>query len=46
MTNQPDVLATIEANLQQAMQRKKPREQVKDFCFRQVYFCFINKNYF
>jgi hypothetical protein len=28
MANQSDVLASIEANLQQAMERKKPREQV------------------
>jgi hypothetical protein len=28
MTTQSDVLASIEANLQQAMERKKPREQV------------------
>jgi hypothetical protein len=28
MAMQTDVLATIAANLQQAMERKKPREQV------------------
>jgi hypothetical protein len=28
MTTKSDVLASIEANLQQAMERKKPREQV------------------
>ncbi len=29
MTNQSEILATIEAQLQQAIQRKKPREQVE-----------------
>jgi hypothetical protein len=28
MADQTDLLATIEANLHQAIQRKKPREQV------------------
>ena len=36
MTNQSDVLATIEANLQQAMQRKMPREQVKESFFKLI----------
>ncbi len=29
MADQSDILSTIEAKLQQAIQRKKPREQVK-----------------
>jgi hypothetical protein len=31
MANQVDVLATIEAKLEQAIQRKRPREQVEAF---------------
>jgi hypothetical protein len=31
MTTPSDVLASIEANLQQAMERKKPREQVRKY---------------
>jgi hypothetical protein len=31
MANQAEVLATIEAKLEQAIQRKRPRELVKAF---------------
>jgi hypothetical protein len=31
MADQSEILATIEAKLNQAIQRKKPREQVKRF---------------
>lgn len=33
MSTQSDVLASIQANLQQAMERKKPRDQVLQLIF-------------
>ncbi|CAF2802753.1 unnamed protein product [Rotaria sp. Silwood2] len=46
MTNQSDVLATIEANLQKAIQRKKPQEQTQTLKFEldgQIRACCLSK---
>lgn len=44
MTTTSDVLASIQANLQQAMERKKPREQILKFEFDdQVRACCVSK---
>ncbi|CAF4691288.1 unnamed protein product [Rotaria sp. Silwood1] len=48
MANQLDVLATIEANLQQAIQRKKPQEQIKTLKFEfdgQIRACCLSKSF-